>query len=193
LSNLYTIGMQENGERLGKLSNEVLRPTKVMRASPLQSPHKCHESNEKLMKHFQKLIKRRIKINKKAFSIIEDVPPNNFQSSLKFPIKTSRLSPFVFKNTKLIPLPSLTPQPKVKKKAVEKKVLEVSEEESPIKVLQVYQKRLLDRKLAKRVKKRVEIAIDTNEISYLPYEFCEEGNDTDEEMMFTKKGWNYND
>lgn len=183
--------MQENGERLCKQSNEVLRPTKIMRATPLLSPHKCHESNEKMMKHFQKLIKRRIKINRKAFSIIEDVPPDNLQSTLKFPIKTSRLSPFVFRNIKLNPLPSLTPQPRVKKVA-EKKVQELSGEDSPIKVLQVYQKRLLDRKVVKKVKKRVEIAINTSEVSYMPYEFCDD-NDTDEEMMFTKKGWDYYD
>lgn len=189
--------MQENEEKSFKQPSEVLRPSKFMRAAPLLTPNRASNSNDKLMKNLQRLIKKRIKIHKKAFSIIEDIPPDNFQSSLKFPIRTSRLSPFIMKNVRLEPLPSLTPQPRTKKKA-EKKVAVVEEtsEESPIKVLKVYKKKILERKVEKKVKKRVEIAIDTHEINFSPFEYygrVEDDEIDDELMMFTKKGWNYND
>lgn len=186
--------MLENEEKSFKQPSEVLRPSKFMRAAPVFTPSRISHSNDKLMRNLQRLIKKRIKIHKKAFSIIEDIPPDNFQSSLKFPIRTSRLSPFVMKNTRLEPLPSLTPQPRTKKKA-EKKVAVVEEvsEESPIKVLKVYKKKILDRKVEKKAKKKVEIAIDTHEINFSPFEFCERAEDDDEIMMFTKKGWSYYD
>lgn len=147
--------------------SEVLRPGKYMRASPL--PHSTNfsssSSNQKMLLHLKKLISKQIRIHKKASSIIDDIPPDTFQSSLRIPIRTSRLSPHMTKLVKLDPLPSQTPQPRVKKlKLPEPEILEQSE--NPLTVLKVYKKKLQNRKVqVLKLKKHVEIGIGTRDLN----------------------------
>jgi hypothetical protein len=164
---------------------EVLRPLKYMRASPLPKSIKfpSSSSHEKMLKHLKKLISKQIRIHKKASSIIDDIPPDSFQSSLKFPIRTSRLSPHLSKLPKLEPLPSQTPQPRLKK-SLKKACEPLMQDSNPITVLKVYQKKLQNRKENQKIsKKHVEIGIDTREIS----SFDEETKDDMKAMGWTIK------
>ena len=149
--------------------SEVLRPGKYMRASPLpqSSNFSSSSSNQKMLKHLKKLISKQIRIHKKASSIIDDIPPDTFQSSIRIPIRTSRLSPHMAKLVKLDPLPSQTPQPRVKKlklPELETETVEVCE--NPLTVLKVYKKKLQNRKVqVLKLKKHAEIGIGTRDLN----------------------------
>ena len=175
----------------------VLKPIRYMRSPPSMltpiMPNILRTSPDSMTRYLKRIIKKQCKIYQKVSSILNGstLPPN--ESSIRIPLKTSRLSPYVYHHEKLKPLPSKTPQPKLKKKIIKEEKEKV--EENSIGMISVSTKRLNIRKKKHEKIRRIEVGINTKEEQFPdleedPYEDgSEEENDEDDlDEYFSYKG-----
>lgn len=164
----------------------ILKPSKYMRSPPSllskNLPKSVRNSPESMTYYLRRLIKKQCRINSKVYNILGSSPPSFNEAATRIPIKTSRLSPYVFKNIQLKPLPSQTPPPRVIKKSIQ--VKEKPQDER-IGVLAISTKQLTERFEQKFKNKKTEIGTGTREEPF--GEVDEDLDDEDLDNYFSYK------
>jgi hypothetical protein len=155
--------------KLVKPTRLIETPSKIFVKKVARSVQK---PNTQISEHLGNIIKKQSRIYKKIATILSGKPPSVSQSSSSVPVKTSRISPFIYNNRRLQPLPvPISPLKVLKRRPMISKKLEKLEslkdfeefKEFDFKALSISSKALNKRFSKPENSKKVDMGINTKE------------------------------